>query len=70
MAKDDKQYVANWLISGHKGKDFQAGDVVSLPDEEAAPLLACGALSVKGEDAAASDGAGDGEQSTGESAGA
>jgi len=47
------QYVANWLISGHKGKDFQAGDEVSLPEDEAAPLLACGALSVKGEQAAA-----------------
>ena len=46
------QYVANWLISGHKGKDFQAGDVVSLPEDEAAPLLACGALSAHEEDAA------------------
>lgn len=49
MAKE-KMYVANWLISGHKGKDFPAGSDVSLPEEEAAPFLACGALSVKGEE--------------------
>lgn len=71
MAKNDKSYVANWLISGHKGKDFQPGEEVSLPDDEAAPFLACGALRLKsdaaeaeaeaGEEAsaAAADGAGE-----------
>ena len=49
MAKD-KVYVANWLISGHKGQDFLAGEEVRLPEDEAAPFLACGALSVKGEE--------------------
>lgn len=44
------KYVANWLISGHKGKDFQPGEVVTMPEDEAAPFLACGALSVKGEE--------------------
>ena len=52
VAKDDKLYVANWLISGHKGKDIQGGDEVSMPDDEAAPLVACGAWSLKAEDAA------------------
>lgn len=44
-------YVANWLISGHKGQDFQPGSEVRLPEDEAAPFLACGALSVKGNEA-------------------
>jgi len=44
-----KEYVANWLISGHRGKDIVLGQKVRMSDEDAAPLLACGALSVAGE---------------------
>lgn len=49
MAKDDKKYVVNWPLSGHRGKDFAAGDIVPMSDEDAAPLLACGVLTVEGE---------------------
>lgn len=48
MAKG-KEHVANWLIQGHRGKDIQPGERIRMSDEEAAPLLACGALSVAGE---------------------
>jgi hypothetical protein len=48
MAKG-KEHVANWLIQGHRGKDIQPGEKVRMSDEEAAPLIACGALSVVGD---------------------
>lgn len=44
-----KKYVLNWALHGHRGKDFAAGDVVRMSDEDAAPFLACGVLSVEGE---------------------
>ncbi len=70
MAKNDKQYVVNWTLQGHRGKDYAAGDTLRASDEEAAPLLACGVLSAEGEQADARDDAGEsGEQEAGESAG-
>lgn len=61
MAKNDKVYVANWLISGHKGKDFQTGEDVRIPDDEAAEFLACGAIRLKTDEADAGAEGGEGE---------
>lgn len=47
MAKGT-EYVANWLIQGHRGKDIKPGETVRMSDEEAAPLVACGALRAVG----------------------
>lgn len=58
MAKG-KEHVANWLIQGHRGKDIKPGERISMSDEDAAPLIACGALSVVGEQAADEGEAGD-----------
>lgn len=58
MAKG-KEHVANWTIQGHRGKDIQPGEKVRMSDEEAAPLIACGALSVVGDQDAEDVEAGD-----------
>lgn len=42
---DMKQYRANWTIGGIGKKDVGPGEKVKLSDEDAAPLVACGALS-------------------------
>lgn len=39
------KFVANWLIQGHRGKDIVGGSTVSMSEDDAAPLLQCGALS-------------------------
>jgi len=43
----EKQYRVQWLLS-HNGKDFNAGDVLSLTDDEAAPLLKSGVITLQG----------------------
>lgn len=43
----EKTYRVNWLIDNIRGKVRNAGDEVTIGDEEAAPLLAVGALSPK-----------------------
>lgn len=42
-----KQYQVQWLLS-HNGKDFNTGDILSLSDDEAAPLLRSGVITLQG----------------------
>ena len=46
MADLTNLYRANWRIAGLSKKELVAGDTVKLSDEDAAPLVTCGALSL------------------------
>lgn len=47
--KDVREYVANWSLHGLPCGPLEAGEVVELEEEVAAPLVECGVLSPVGD---------------------
>jgi len=48
MAVAKKKYAVQWLLS-HDGKDYPAGETITLSSDEATPLLESGVILLAGD---------------------